>query len=176
MIDLGRNQVSLYPNNGLTYNNNGGHIVFHGRCSIGNNSAIAIGKKGHVEFGKDFMATSTFRLASQYHIVFGDKVLFGWDCLVMDSDFHRLTKITGGYTKGYGAIKVGSNIWFGNGVLLLKNSQIPNYTVVGAKSVVCGKVDVSERSLVSGNPVTLKKRGVWLNPSDNFINYETFQE
>lgn len=176
MIELGNYQVALYPNDGFIYSNNGGTIVFHGRCSIGNNSAIAIGKKGYVEFGNNFIASTTFKLASQWHVVFKENVLFGWDCLVMDSDFHKLSKISGGYTKGYGSVKIGANTWFGNGTLVLKNSTIPDNCVVGARSVVAGKIDVPSFSLVSGNPVSLKKQGVWRNPLDDVVIYKKMDD
>ena len=172
MIELGRNQVALYPNNGIIYSNNGGNITFCGKCSIGNNSAIAIGKKGFVEFGRNFKASTTFKLASQFHVTFNDNVLFGWDCVVMDSDFHKLTKISGGYTKGYGAIEIGSNTWLGNGVLVLKNSIIPNCCVVGAKSVISGKQDVPNYSLICGNPAKLIKVGVWRDILNDNIIYQ----
>lgn len=175
MIELGKNQVALYPNSGFIYSNNGGDLIFHGCCSIGNNSAFAIGKNGHVEFGKNFKASTTFKLASQYHITFKDDVLFGWDCLVMDSDFHKLTKISGGYSKGYGAILVGANTWFGNGTLVLKNSIIPDFCVVGAKSLISGKVDVPSYSLVGGNPLKLIKQGVWRDPDNDTIIYESLK-
>ena len=51
MIRLGFPTVSLYPNTGIVYENHGGTIVFNGKCTIGNNSAISIGSKGCVEFG-----------------------------------------------------------------------------------------------------------------------------
>lgn len=172
MIELGKNQVCLYPYAGFIYNNEGGELIFYGRCNIGNNSAIAIGKNAKVEFGQNFKASTTFKLASQYNVVFKDNVLFGWDCLVMDSDFHKLTKLSGGYTKGYGPVKIGANTWFGNGALVLKNSIIPDYCVVGAKSVVSGRLKIPSYSLVCGNPVKLVKQGVWRDPFNDIIKYD----
>lgn len=171
MIELGKNQVCLYPYNGIMFNNEGGEVIFSGKCSIGNNSALAIGKNARVVFGNDFKASTTFRLASQHQVTFNDNVLFGWDCLVMDTDFHKLSKVSGGYTKGFGAVNIGENTWFGNGVLVLKNTTIPNNCVVGAKSVLCGKFDVPNFSLISGNPAVLRKTGIWLNRNDDKIIY-----
>ena len=171
MIELGKNQVCLYPYTGFIFNNEGGEIIFHGRCSIGNNSAIAIGKKAKVEFGNNFKATTTFKLASQYRVVFKDDVLFGWDCLVMDTDFHKLTKDSGGYTKGYGSVTIGESTWFGNGVLVLKGTRIPEKCVVGAKSVLSGEMNVPNHSLISGNPAVLRKTGIWLNRNDDKVSY-----
>lgn len=109
MIRLGFPTVSLYPNTGIVYENHGGTIVFNGLCSIGNNSAISIGSKAVVEFGDRFTATTTLRLTSYYKMTFADCVTFGWDTLVMDTDFHKLTKVSGGYSKGYAPVSIGSN-------------------------------------------------------------------
>lgn len=50
MIRLGFLTVSLYPNTSIVYENHGGTIVFNGKCTIGNNSAISIGTKAIVKF------------------------------------------------------------------------------------------------------------------------------
>lgn len=78
MIRLGFPTVSLFPNSGITFENQGGSILFHGKCSIGNNSAISIGRKGFVEFGNDFKSTTSLRLTSYDKITFGDRVRLGW--------------------------------------------------------------------------------------------------
>lgn len=44
--------------------------------------------------------------------------------------------------------------------MVMKNSVIPNYLLLVQKSVVAGKINVPSYSLVSGNPVILKKQGV----------------
>lgn len=172
MIELGRYQVALYPNSGLIYSNSGGHIIFLGKCCIGNNSAIAIGKNGKVVIGDGFYASTSFKLAVQYHVTFDSHVMFGWDCLVMDSDYHKLTKVNGGFTKGYGEILIGANTWCGNGVLVLKNSIIPSNCVVGAKSVVSNRLEIPPYSLVCGTPAKLVKQGVWRDPLNDIIKYD----
>ena len=90
MIKLGFPTVSLYPNTGITIENHGGTIIFHGICSIGNNSYISISQKGIVEFGDNFCASTTLRLTSYDKIVFRNCVRCGWDTLIMDTDFHKL--------------------------------------------------------------------------------------
>lgn len=148
IIRLGFPTVSLYPNTGVTIENHGGAIIFNGRCSIGNNSYISIGSKGQVEFGDNFTATTTFRLTSYDRIIFGECVSFGWDTLVMDTDFHKLTKLSGGYSKGYAPISIGLNNWFGNGCKIMKRTQTPDYCVISAGTILSGKVDAPEYSVI----------------------------
>lgn len=172
MIKLGFTGVSLYPNSGVTIENHGGTIIFNGSCFIGNNSYILIGNKGCVEFGDRFTATATFRVASYNNIIFGECISFGWDTLIMDTDFHKLTKLSGGYNKGYAPISIGSNNWFGNGCKIMKRTQTPNYCVVSAGTILSGKVDAPEYSVIGNEQkVIVKATGVWRNIDDDTINY-----
>lgn len=172
MVKLGFPTVSLYPNSGIAFENHGGTVVFNGKCHIGNNSAISIGKKGCVEFGDGFSATSTFRMTSYDKVTFGDRVTFGWDALILDTDFHRLTKLSGGYSKGHAPVKIGSNNWFGNGCRVMKRTKTPDYCVVSAGTILSGEVDAPEYSVVgTEHNVIVKATGVWRNKDDDTISY-----
>ena len=172
MIRLGFPTVSLYPNTGITIENHGGTITFNGKFSIGNNSYISIGSKGVVEFGSNFSATTTFRLTSYDRIVFGERISFGWDILIMDTDFHKLTKQAGGYSRGHAPVVIGSNNWFGNGCRIMKRTQTPDYCVFSAGTVLSDKVDVPEYSVIGNEQkVVVKATGVWRNIDDDTITY-----
>lgn len=172
MIRLGFPTVSLYPNSGIVYESHGGTIVFNGECIIGNNSAISIGTKAVVEFGDRFVASTTLRLTSYHHISFGDRVRLGWETLVMDTDFHKLTKVSGGYSKGYAPVTIGSNNWFGNGCRIMKRTSTPDYCVVSAGTILSGPVSAPAYSIVGNDShVVVKATGVWRNVDDDVIEY-----
>lgn len=172
MIRLGFPNVSIYPNTGIVFENHGGKIQFNGRCSIGNNSAISIGSKGYIEFGDKFGASTTFRIVSYDNVVIGDKTRFGWDCLVLDTDFHKLTKNSGGYSRGHAPVCIGSNNWFGNGCKVMKRSRTPNYCVIQAGTILSEFVSCPEYSVI-GNDVRIysKVSSVWRNIDDDVIEY-----
>ena len=171
MIQLGFPTVSLYPDTGIMFENHGGEIVFKGRAGIGNASRISIGAKSKVEFGDSFQATA-LKLASYCGIKFASRVRFGWDCTVVDTDFHKLTKVNGGgYSKGYAPVSIGSDTWIGMGTLILKGTLLPDYTTVGARSLLSGKYDVPSYSILGGSPAVLKKTGYWRNLEDDKIEY-----
>lgn len=109
MIRMGFNMVSIYPRNGVTIENRG-VMVFNGRCSIGNDSYISVGRHRKIVFGDRCTATASLKLASHCGITFGDKVSIGWNCMFIDTDFHRLTRVDGKKVKAYGEIKVGNNV------------------------------------------------------------------
>ena len=172
MIRLGFPIVSIYPNSGITIENHGGTIVFNGRCSIGNNSSISMGKKAYCSMGSNFIASTSFRLVCYDNIQFGEKCRLGWDCMVMDTDFHKLTKVAGGYSKGHAPICIGKNNWFGNGCLIMKRTETPNFCISSARTILSGKVDVPEYSVIGQKRgVEIIASGLWRNVDDDKINY-----
>ena len=86
IIRLGFPTVSLFPNSGIVFENRGS-IIFNGSCYIGNNSAISVGEKGQLEFGNRFCASTSLKLTCYDKIVFGNRVLLGWNVLVLDTGF-----------------------------------------------------------------------------------------
>lgn len=174
MIKLGKLENSLYPNSGIVFENKGGTIVFKGRCFIGNASAISVGKHGYLEFGCDFRCSTTLRLVAYHSIVFGESVRFAWECIVMDTDFHKMTKTEGGYTKGFGSIKIGKYNWFGTRCIVLKNTKTPDFCTFSACSKISGKIDAPEYSILTtmSSPVVVRT-GFWRNVLDDHIEYPT---
>lgn len=172
MIRLGFPEVSLYPNTGIVFENYGGTVVFKGQCCIGNNSYLSIGPKAIVEFGNRFSATTTFRLTSYDKIIIADCVTFGWDALVVDTDFHKLTKLSGGYNKGHASIHIGSNNWFGNGCRILKRTQTPDYCVIQSGTMLSIPVVAPMYSVIGNDSdIVVKATGLWKNIDDDKIDY-----
>ena len=171
MIRLGFPLVSIYPNTGIMIENRG-HMIFHGTCQIGNNSAISLGKKRELTFGNRFGATTAFKLVCYDGIRFADNVLFGWDCLVMDTDFHALTKCTGEKSKGHAPIAIGANNWFGNGCRVMKRTRTCEKITVQAGTTLSGPVDAEPCTVVGfDHKIVEKAHGVWRNPDDDSIVY-----
>lgn len=173
MIALGKNIVSLYPNSGVTIEiKGGGRMIFEGKCSVGNNSAISVANKGCLKFGEDFSSSTSLKIACYHSMEFGDHVRVGWDCLFMDTDFHKMTKVAGGYSKGYGPIKIGKNNWIATKCHVMKHTSTPDYCIVSACTKLSGKVDAPEYSIV-GNETSVKvlRTGIWRNVDDQDIEY-----
>ncbi len=171
MIRMGYFGVELFANNGI-YFSNSGNIIFKGRASIGNNSYISTGKNSTTIFGSQFGATTTFRLTCYNYVEFGEQVLFGWDCLVMDTDFHKLTRKDGSYTAGYAPIRIGSHNWFGNGCHIMKGAETPDYLTVQAGTWLIGKVDVPNYSVIGNKKDAIViASDLWLDPQNEQIDY-----
>lgn len=171
MIRLGEYRVSLYPNTGIMWENHGGTVVFKGRCRIGNDSKISIGKNGTLQFGVDFLSTAGLKLACYHLIEFSASVRVGWECTFMDTDFHKIKTLEGKESKGYASIRIGANNWFGNGCLVFKNTMTSDFTIVAARSILNKQYDYPAYSLIGGNPVAMLKAGVYRDVLDDSIIY-----
>lgn len=170
MITLGCPSVSIYPNNGIIYDN-AGTIIFKGYCNIGNNSAISIGRHGTVIFGDMFSASTTLRLVCYNSITFENNVRVGWECTFMDTDFHRMKKLNGGYTKGFGSIQIGKGCWFANRCTILKNTQTAEYNTFSTGSIVSKKFEIPY-AVYGPSSIELKREGIYRDIKDDKINYE----
>ncbi len=162
MIMLGRNRIPFYPNNGV-YMNIEGTLTFKGACDIGNDSKISVGQNA-----ENYSATSSLKLTCSKHIRFSKNVTVGWDCIFMDSDFHRLTKVVGGYTKGIGEILIGSNNWFCCKNVVLKNTVTPDFCTVAANTVLNKDYLQHGTNILLGNDneVIVRAEGIYLDPKD----------
>lgn len=172
MVRLGFNMVSIYPKHGIMIENKG-KIIFHGHCSIGNDSYLSVARRSVVSFGNKFTATASFKLASFEGITFGKSVSVGWNTLFIDTDFHRLTREDGKPVKAYGKIKIGNNVWFGNNCIVLKNALVPEYVTVAAGTMISQPLDIPKKTIIgSSNEVKILKKGIWRNFEDDKINYK----
>lgn len=95
MVRLGVFGVSVYPDRGIAWECDG-TVTFAGRCSIGNDSYVAVGRGGCLRFGRNFRATAALRAVCYHELTFGDDVLVGWDNTFCDTDFHRVKSRGGG--------------------------------------------------------------------------------
>ena len=97
----------------------------------------------------------------------------GWMLTFMDTDFHRLTRSDGKRVKGYGPISIGCNTWIANGCRIMKNTMVPDNTVIAAYTVLTGKIDAIEKTVI-GNEHQCKvlARERWLDIDDMEILYE----
>ncbi|AIY65427.1 LbetaH domain-containing protein [Pseudoalteromonas piratica] len=178
MIKLGKHCVSIYPDNGITFENNGGVIEFKGSCFIGSNSFISIGSKGKLVVGDEFRASSSYKLVCYHYINIKENVRFGWECMIMDTGFHPLKSIeSGGFAgKAYGPIFIGKNNWFGNGSLIMKNTVTVEYCTFGARSILTKKYEVEPYSLLVGSPLRVVKIGVYRDMDDSTETYSSYIE
>lgn len=97
----------------------------------------------------------------QCHI--GKNVSIGEGVRIYASDAHPVVDVFTHKVLNYGAgkreLRIGDNSWIGLGAFVGKNGSMPEYTIVGAHSVVVKPVS-EKYCVVAGNPAKIVKSGV----------------
>lgn len=140
-----------------------GKLGFEGKCNINAGSIVNI-STGECTLGKQFAANAGFLLSCENQITFGDDVLLGWDCTVIDGDGHSISSI-GDEKKIINAskpIRVGNHVWMGAKVTVLKGSEIAQNSIVAYGSIVTQRY-ADSNVLLCGRPAQIIKECVKWN-------------
>lgn len=171
-IKLGFPLVSVFKEKGVSIENNG-VVIFKGSVILGGGSGVSVGKTGTLVFGDRYCNQTGGKIVCYHSIEFGDKVRVGWHTIVCDTDFHTMKSEDGlNYTKGYGPIKIGDEVWISSYCKIYKNTEIPSKCIVGASTIVSKKVDCPPCSIIHSD-VSLKIRhiGYYRDIDDDKIKY-----
>ena len=127
-------------------------------CSFYSFDAIFSGSiEGNlIKIGDNFFNTDKLQMYAggglNNDITIGNDCLFSREIVIYTHDGHDI------YENGtknvinnpIRSIKIGDKVWLGHGVTILKNSVLPNNTVVGAQSVI-SKEFMEENTVIAGN-------------------------
>lgn len=131
-------------------------VVFNGRCFLGNGTRLNV--HGKLSFDADVRLNGNTNVCCVKEISFGANSIVSWDCLFMDTDFHKVC-FGGKIVNEPRPVSVGKNCWIGCRATILKSSNIPDGSVVGAGSLVCGKL-TKKNAVYAGNPAKMIKENV----------------
>lgn len=167
MVKFGKTMVPINRDYvGFVYENRGGTLKL-GKGEIGSGSAVSIQKGSLLILENNFHATSRAKIVCACEIAIGKSSRIGWDCLIMDTDWHSIYNFgTKTLSPKMGKIHIGDFLWLANGVTVMKESVIPNYSIVAGKSLVNRPLD-NDYSLYAGTPAKLIKTGI---VRDEFAN------
>jgi acetyltransferase-like isoleucine patch superfamily enzyme len=126
---------------------NHGTILFEGNAHIG--AGCTISNKKILCFGKDFAMHKNSDIIAYENITFGKNCLVSWECLIMDTDFHKIVQADICINPNE-EIKIGDNVWLGCRCTVLKGASIPEGNVVGAGSIITKKL-ANKKSVYVGN-------------------------
>src|SRR5665647_139636 len=113
-----------------------GTIIFKKNANFGYGSKISVGEKGILNVGERFSISANSTIICFDSVTIGNDVLFSWDILVTDSDFHKTINPQTDEVNEYitRPIKLGLNTWVGIGSIILKGTEVPANTIIGAGS------------------------------------------
>ena len=140
---------------------NQGNIFVKGRMFLG--SGTRIDNSGILYLGANLFISSNSSIECTKKIVIGDDCLMSWDCIVMDSDFHKIyNRQDHVLLNPPGEIVIGNHVWIGCRCVILKNSVIRDGAVIAAGSLLASS-DISENSIVCSNGKVIRENIIWEN-------------
>lgn len=146
---------------------------------LGTNTCVKIGSSAHsimnlgnpqkmescnVNIGKDF---SCFGCSISNHdetgldISIGDDCQFSYGISIRTSDGHAIFDQTTKeiLNKPRSGVKIGNHVWIGAEAFILKDVEIPDNSVVGARSLV-NKKYTEPNVIIAGSPAKIIKRNI----------------
>ena len=142
----------------------GGKIIFTGVKSCFNyKNAVLVHENAVLEIGDNFMANGEAEFNCKKRLKFGDDVLISVHTMFLDTDYHPIFNLQGERINQDKEIIIGNKVWIGCNVTILKGSVIGNNIIVGAGSIISGKL-LSENSIYGGNPIKVIKDDITWHP------------
>ena len=135
---------------------------------------LEIAKGAHLEIGKNVRIARGCKLHINNYLFIGDNTYvqpnalilantksfigtdgaIGWNFQMLDDDLHQILE-EGNIKRGPEPINIGSHVWIGSNVTILKGISIGNNSIIATGSVVTKSVP--ENVLVAGNPAKVIK-------------------
>ena len=141
LVEIGRNCAFGYKMGGF---HKGGSIELQARYE---NSKIKI--------GNNIATNNNIMLCAANYIEIGDNTLIGQYVTIIDHEAHGIDPDKRRQLGDVGRVIIGKNVWLGNNVTILKNSDIGDNTIVATGAVVSGKFPANV--IIGGVPAKIIK-------------------
>ncbi|SMO96767.1 acyltransferase [Gracilimonas mengyeensis] len=120
---------------------------------------IVVGKGAQLKIGSNSFLNENSRLHCRLSVSIGEKCAISWNVNILDTDEHGIYS-NGNLLNENKPVKIGSNVWIGANSTILRNTQIEDNCIIGANSLVKGKL--SGNTIYAGNPLqAIKEFEYW---------------
>ncbi|MCR4030914.1 MULTISPECIES: acyltransferase [Flavobacterium] len=140
-VIIGENCVFGYKKGGF---HKGGSIELQARY-----------EKSQIKIGKNVATNNNIMFCAANYIEIGDDTLIGQYVTIMDHEAHSLDPDKRREIGEIGKVIIGKNVWLGNNVVILKNSQIGDNSIVATGAVVSGSFP--SNVIIGGVPAKIIK-------------------
>lgn len=127
--------------------------------------ATGIGAKVNIGDGFTMEHNGVIDIANHTSLSIGNDCMFSWYVFLLSGDMHTIfdvaTKININSTPEISKsrkIKIGNHVWVGAGASILYGSEIDDGSIIGAESLVKGKIP--NNCIAAGNPAKIIRRSV----------------
>ena len=138
--------------------NDNATIQFNGRCTMSSGISLIL-DLGTLEIGEHFFCNKNCTISCNDRITIGDHVLFGWNVELLDSDNHKMLHKNKEKSADRGEIRIGDHVWVAAYSHVLKNSVIPEGSVVAYHSLVTKRFE-GEKLLLGGCPAKVMEEEI----------------
>ena len=136
-----------------------GNVTFVDSAIIGHGSKICVLRGGELKIGQNFCITAESSVVCEKSITFGSDCLLSWDCLIMDTDFHKIKDENGRVINCPKPITFGNHVWMGCRCTVLKGVSIADNSVIAAGTLLTSSFD-QKNSIIGANPNKLIKENI----------------
>jgi len=162
MISIGFGRIGIFDRHkSRTIWQVAGTVIFKGRAKIGHGSKISVGGRAELVLGDGFTISAESTIVANKKVEIGNNVLFSWDILLVDTDFHAIKDNEGVIINPDVPVIIGDKVWIGCRSMILKGSEIPSGTIIAAGTTITSSLSSGTHSIVGGNPVRVLKEGVY---------------
>lgn len=127
---------------------------------IYNNSTFYVGKELWINKGIKIV------ISEQTNVLFGNDCLISYDTCIRTGDPHLIYDCESHKRINHSkSLYIGDHVWIGQHVILLKGAKIGSGTILGAMSLVTGKIYQSN-CIYGGNPIRKIKENIFFKKED----------
>lgn len=151
-----------------------GTVIFRGNCKLGCGGYMSVGEYGTLDIGDGVLINDCSKIICYNSIRMGRYMAAGWECTFLDTDFHSLKNtFTDSKVPAFSPIEIGEYCWLTANCMALKGTSLPAYTTVSAGSVLSGRYNCCEKSILRGNPAQVVLPGFFFRDrDDDSVEYE----
>lgn len=163
MIKIGFETIDIFEEKKIhAIWKNYGKVIFKGKAILKNGVKINISKNAELICGDNLLVNNNTSIICNKKVVFGNDNLISWNCLVMDTDFHKIYKEDNIINEDK-EILIKNNVWIACNSVVLKGSIIGRNNIIAANSTISGKFDETN-TIYGGNPIRVIKSNInWSN-------------
>ena len=161
MVQIGYDNAGIidsrYQRSVLQFSRNS-KLIFRGNAKLCSGTRIVVGNKAKMIVENGVAITGNTSLICYCGIEIGSDTIISWDCLIMDTDFHKIIE-NGSVVNNDKPIYIGTHVWIGCKNTILKGSYIPKDVIIAANPTIAKKL-IKSNCIYGGTPVRLLKENV----------------
>lgn len=138
-------------------------IIFHKNCDINNSRIFVDNVGGNVTIGRDTSIGGAMIVSFEpYDISIGDDCMLSYGIEIRNTDSHKIISLDNGEWINKGKeVYIGDHVWISADCKILKGSYIDKNSVIGANSLVSGKIP--SNVIAIGQPAKIIKENISWN-------------